>query len=997
MATFNPRGFAKRHRKALLIVVAAFAVYALLGFAVAPWLVKKNAVESVYDVYGAELRIQKVAVNPFVLSMRVDGIEMDDPAGEPLASLDQFFINFQLSSLFRRALTFAEIRFDSPELIVNRYAVGETNLDFLLQDAGPEEESAASDGDAMPRLIVHNFAVNEAALQWHDAVPREAVSTTFGPVNVQVSDLSTLPQREGQQEVVITTETAGTFSWSGTLQLNPLYSSGRASIEGSHFQLLSAYTKDTLGFEAREGNADVGLDYRIETLADGQLDIDVDDFSLDLRDVVLWTHGRVADDGSDADREVLQLPGFHIDGGSLRFPEQEAAISSISIEDGVVSLYRKASGELNVVSEQPSADGDAEPPETTADPAASNPWAVTLGKLDVLRTEIGLIDDSVQPQADIGVRNLNISLAEISNEPGARFPTEISLETRGGGNVALSGETGVLPDVNADLEASVESIALAFLHPYIKSLADVNLDSGAFGMQAQLHVSPDEQFAVKGDMAVTEFLITETDQGTRLGSWDNIAAKQLTLSLSNETLDISEIQVDRAYGDILITEDGTINLGRVALGEQLIEEERAEPEEERVEEATEEQTAAAEEPLPLTVTIGRVVVNDAAADFEDRSLPLPFDVKIAELNGTLTTIASASAEPSEAALEGKVDEFGLVRVSGTMTPLQPALNTDLKVNFENVEMPKFSAYSVPFAGREIDSGKLDLFLGYRLENSALVGENKIILRDFELGKKVDHPGASSLPLGLAVALLKDADGTIDIDLPVRGNVDDPEFRYGRVIGKALVNLVVKIAASPFALLGKLVGVEADELEYIAFQDGRADLTPPEQEKAGKLAEALALRPELSIEIQGVIDREVDGLALRTAKLDALVDEQIDADIAEESDEASYAARRTEVLEVMYGEKDALQALRVQFETEDVFDELAYATELRRQLIAQQVVEEAELVALAQERAANIRTAILESNPGLEAQIGSGDLQAIEKGSDETINMKVVLSADEDDG
>ena len=994
MTTFNPRGFAKRHRKALLIIAAAIGVYALLGFALAPWLVKKNAIETIHELYGAELRIRKVAVNPFVLSMRVDGIEMDDPNGEPLASLDQFFINFQLSSLFRWALTFAEIRFDSPELIVNRYAVGETNLEFLLQGAGPEEEAAASEDAAMPRLIVHNFAVNEAALQWHDVVPREAVSTTFGPVNIQVSDLSTLPQREGQQEVVITTETAGTFSWNGTLQMNPLRSSGRASIEGSHFPLVSAYIKESLGFEALEGNADVGLDYRIETLEDGQLDIDVDNFSLDFHDIVLWTYGRVADDGSAADREVLRLPGFHVDGGSLRLPEQKAAIGSISMEDGTLSLYRKATGELNVIAEQPSADGDAERPETTADPAASNSWAVTLDKVDILRTEIGLIDDSVQPQADIGVRNLNVSLADISNESGARFPTHVSLETRGGGKVTLSGETGVLPDVSADLEASVEGIALALLHPYIKSLADVNLDSGAFGMQAQIHVSADEQLAVKGDMAVTEFLISETDQGTRLGSWDNIAANQLTLSLSNETLDISEIRVDRAYGDILITEDGTINLGRAALGEQVVAAEDVEAEAEQEDTAAAE--PAAQEPLPLAVTIGRVVVKDAAADFEDRSLPLPFDVKIAELNGTLTTIASASAEPSEAALEGKVDEFGLVRVSGTITPLQPALNTDLKVNFENVEMPKFSAYSVPFAGREIDSGKLDLFLGYRLENGLLVGENNIVLRDFELGKKVDHPGASSLPLGLAVALLKDADGTIDIDLPVRGNVDDPEFRYGRVIGKALINLVVKIAASPFALLGKLVGVEADQLEYIAFQDGRADLTPPEQEKAGKLAEALALRPELTVEVQGVIDREVDGLALRTAKLDALVDEQIDADIAEGSDAASYAARRAEVLEEMYGEKDALQALRAQFQTEDAFDELAYATELRRQLIAQQVVEEAELVALAQERAANIKAAILQSNPDLETQITSGNLQAVEKGSDDTINMKVVLAADEGD-
>lgn len=973
----------------LLIVVAAVAVYALLGFFLAPYLVKKSAIDTVQETYGAELRIEKVAFNPFVLSLRVDGIEMDDPQGNAFASLEQFFANFQLSSLFRWALTFAEIRFDSPELHVARDSAGASNLAFLLGgDEQVEVEESGTDESAIPRLIIHSFAVNGAALHWDDAVPQETVKTTFGPVDVQVSDLSTLPQSEGQQEVVITTETTGTFSWSGTLQINPLHSAGRASIEGSHFPLLSAYIKDEVGFDALDGNADISLDYVVDARADGQLDVDVDNLSLAFYDVLLSTHGRVDAAGADADREVLRLPEFRVDGGRLRLPENEAAVDSISVNGGILSLYRDAAGELNIISSQPGSEDDE--PATAAAPAA-DPWAVSIDKVDIRQAQVDLIDDSVSPQADIGVQNLDIHISAISNAPDERFPTVVSLDTRGGGSVSLDGEFGVLPDVSTDLDASVEGIALSFLHPYIKSLADVSLDSGAFGMQAKMHVSADEVLSVNGDLAVTDFLITETDEGSRLGSWDSIAANKFSLSLSAKTLDISEIQVDRAYGDILIAEDGSINLGRAALGEQVV----ATDDEVEPGEQVSEQPAPDEEPLPLAITIGRVVVNDGAADFEDRSLPLPFDAKIAELNGNLTTIASDSVEPSTANLEGKVDEYGLVRVSGTVTPLQPALNTDIKVDFENVEMPKFSAYSVPFAGREIDSGKLDLYLGYRLENSELVGENKIILRDFELGKKVEHPGASSLPLGLAVALLKGPDGTVDIDLPVRGNVNDPEFRYGRVIGKALVNLIVKIVASPFALLGKLVGVEADELEYIAFQDGRADLTPPEQEKAAKLAEALALRPELSIVINGVIDREADGLALRTAKLDALVEEQVESDAS--SDDAQYAAQRTKVLEALFGNKEALQELRAQFETEDTFDELAYATEIRRQLIEQQLVEEAELVALAQERAANISAAILQNNPELEAQIGNGELQAIDKGNDDTINMKVVLTADEGDG
>ncbi len=144
-------------------------------------------------------------------------------------------------------------------------------------------------------------------------------------------------------------------------------------------------------------------------------------------------------------------------------------------------------------------------------------------------------------------------------------------------------------------------------------------------------------------------------------------------------------------------------------------------------------------------------------------------------------------------------------------------------------MPKLSAYTIVFAGREIAAGKLDIHLGYKVTASELVGDNTVILRGLELGEKVPHPGAMSLPLGLAVALLKDSEGKIDIEFSVRGNVDDPDFRYGGMVLKAFTSLIVKIVASPFTLLGNLLGVAPSELEYFTFLYGRADLTPPEIE------------------------------------------------------------------------------------------------------------------------------------------------------------------------
>jgi heat shock protein HslJ len=987
-----------RNRRLVLSVAAVVLAYALLGFFLAPWLVKNTAISTVRESYGAELRIEKVAINPFVLSLRIDGLEMDDPNGDSVGRLEQFFINFQLSSVFRWALTFSEIRFDSPELFLVRGDSGDFNLAFL---AVTEADAAIQEEPSILRLIVQDFAVNDAALHWNDAVPAEPVATTFGPVDVQILNLSTLSEREGQQDVVITTETFGTLSWNGSLQLNPLRSVGSASVKGSHFPLMSAYMRDSAGFEVVRGNADIKLDYAIDTSNGGDLEASIDNLNLTFNDVLLRTFGLTASDGSDIDRDVLEVPRFNIDGGTLRFPERAVVIGTIAVDDSVLSLYRNDSGDLNILSKSATST-EAVEDDTTAQDATSNPaWSVSLDRFGINRMAIGLIDDSVTPQSNIGVKNLSVGISGIDNSPGTIFPTEMSLSTPSGGTVSSKGTITVFPDPIVDLEVAVAEISLAVLHPYIKTLADVDLDSGVLGMTIKLHTGPEEPLSLVGDLAITDFLISETDEGSTLGRWDAFALNQIAFSLAEENLDISEIRIDRAYGDIFIAEDGSVNLGRVAPGRQSSETTAAEKE---TVVSVDKDAAAAE--IPILVTIGRVSINDAAADFADYSLPLPFAAKIASLNGTLTTIASESAEPSEVALEGKVDEYGLVRVSGTVTPLQPALNTDLNVRFENVAMPKFSAYTVPFAGREIASGKLDLDLGYAVQASELVGRNKIVLRDFELGEKVEHPGAMSLPLGLAVALLKGPDGSIDIDLPVRGNVDDPEFRYGSVVGKALLNLVVKVVASPFALLGKLVGAEADELEFIGFQDGRADLTPPEQEKAAKLAEALTLRPELTLEIHGVVDREADGLALRTALLDQFIDEQIGTPVT--GDEVMYGERKTEILEDLYVEtlvvddqENALVEMRVLYTTAvtddagkliESFDELAYVNELRRQLIDVQPMAERDLVELGVARAQNLKSAILTAKPAVERQIAVGNPQAVERDADDVIRMKVSLAA-----
>ena len=997
----------RRYRRSIGTAGIVLALYALIGFFLAPWLVKKNAIEIVAETFDAQLTLEKVFINPFMLSLRVDGIELDDPSGAPFLRVQQVFVNFQSSSLFRWAWTFDEVRIDAPEVFLARGDNRKLNTGFLAPQRleSPAAEGQEATASEQPRFLIFDFAINESVINWSDEVPVDPVVTRFGPVNIAIADLNSLPDRAGQQDVVITTQSSGTLSWSGTLNLNPLVSEGHASIKGSHFPLASAYLKHDAGFDVIGGTVDLELDYGISLHDDGQLDASVANLNLSFHDVQINTFNK-AFEIIEPDREILRLPVMTLTGGTFDLLDRSVSAEAVSIDDAVVSLYRDDSGRLNIVppiDSTQTVEDAGEPPKPQSAPPIESEWRFMLAEFGINRMAFELEDASVDPAANIGGRSLDLSIRDISNQSAAVFPTSLTLLAGSAGSISMDGNIPVLPSPDISLDVRVENLALSDAHSYLQPLADVNLDSGALNFSGNLASSDTDPLLLTGDLEIVDFLITETDEGSRLGSWTALNANKLTLSAANQSLEISEIRLDEPYADILIAEDGSVNLGRVQKGDQRDDDNDA-PDDSH---AAEAELPADDSESPLKVMVGRVVVVNAAADFADLSLPLPFRAKITELGGELSTIATASAEPSTVSLEGKVDEFGLVRVSGYATPVDPSANTDINIVFANVEMPKFSAYTIPFAGREIASGHLDLDLGYKVTASKLEGENKVVLRDFELGDKVEHPGALSLPLGLAVALLKDADGRINIDMPVRGNVDDPDFRYGQVVMKALGNLIIGIAASPFRLLANLVGAESSELEYLQFAAGRSDLTPPELQKSVKIAEALAIRPELMLQFGGVVDRESDGAALRTASFDAEVERRITSFAATDSDGGMYAEHRLEVIEQLYLESgiatDAAAGLvelrsahtsSVADETsatDEQFDALAYTENLRRLLVDRQPLTETQLSDLATARANNAEAAIIGTNTELETRIEIVESSSVSRNEEEEVRMQMSLT------
>lgn len=419
-----------------------------------------------------------------------------------------------------------------------------------------------------------------------------------------------------------------------------------------------------------------------------------------------------------------------------------------------------------------------------------------------------------------------------------------------------------------EADLAVERVTLAPFSPYLNRNTRLKLSKGEASVAGRAKFSTaaytPEALRFEGNAAVRDLeLIDETTQ-TPFAQWAELSSQDLKITQGADGLNIvlADLLLDQPRGKLIIGEDGTVNLTQIgkldASGTptQAVKPAQAAP-------------APIDVEKQVRVKVDRLQVTGGDVEFADLSLRPQFGTRVSNLSGLIVGLSTEPSSRAEVSMEGKVDEFGLARLSGNLSPLGATEYTDLKAIFRNLEMKNLTPYSGKFAGRKIESGKLSLDLEYKIVARKLKGENQVIIDNLTLGERVDSKDATSLPLDLAIALLSDSKGVIDLGLPVQGSLDDPQFSFGGLVWKTIVNVLTKIATAPFRALGALLGGSGEEFESVIFEPGEARLLPPEREKLAKLAKALEQRPQLKLAIEGRFDKERDreALADNIVKLD----------------------------------------------------------------------------------------------------------------------------------
>lgn len=847
---------------------------------------------------------------------------------------------------------FDTLAIDDVTLHVKRHRDGSLNWEHYAKVSSERNIRAQkAPTEAAPwDVTLDHFKLQKFHVDVHD----EGISPTqhfvLNDFNLSAQNLHSLGGHSLNYQMALGLNESMTCSSEGTLAHSYLDGKGNLTCKGVDLTWFHAYVDEATAksfekFDVKlsQGDLRFSLPYRIAQNEE-TISLMLDDASLGLHDIKVKQKSSA--------KNLMRFKAFSLDGITLDTSKERLHVKNIVLKKPRVYTKKLASGKMNI-------DGLIEPKAEEAlkkeeKPSEENSasWQANIDHFKIERAGIFFDDVSLQKMAKMRIHEFNLHVKDISSDLKQSLRYESNMRINEKAKLYLSGKVRPEP-LRVKSAINLQSLQLSDANPYIGETLNLDLARGHLDLIANLRYEPNTKrtdMTMKGRMSIRDFVVNESENEKTLIAFEKISASPFYFDLKPDRLSIEALEILGLYSNVHIDANKTLNFSKLAK-----EHKRS------VVTADTNETNSSKQPA-FPVNIVKLDFKNGITDFADDSLPLKFSTHIHDVEGTVYGISTQKDLTSYVNLGGVIDEYGSMKVDGSLNSGDPKAFTNLSVNFSNLALNNMSPYSASFAGRKIDEGKLYLDLKYKIVESQILGENSVVIKKIKLGESFE--GESSLPLGLAIALLEDSDGVIDIDLPVEGNMDEPDFKYGALVMKTLGNLIIKVVSSPFSFLGSMLGIEGDELKFIAYESGKSILLPPEREKLDALSEALQKRPRLSLEVKASYNASMDKFQLQRDKFEALVIKRsgqkestvlMDIDFIEDLYDEYYSDEIREKIE---------DTLEKEHEDKAIFKKV-YKNRLLKELILKQEVSLSELNFLARARAVRIKN-YLEVSQGIDA-------------------------------
>ena len=813
---------------------------------------------------------------------------LDDKAGAALIKLPALDVVLNEIEPLIGKVDIASVRIDQPDIDVARAKDGRLNLLSLMPaggtgptDMAPADTAAAAQPAAAtkPDIRITLLEVVQARIGVIDAVPVRPFAFVVEPIDVVLRDFSL----QGEAPATLVVDAKG----DGGLQIKvdarvtaaTMTADGELSIAGLDIPRFAGYLPTSLDFVIEQAQARLGAKLKI-ALVEGVPQGEVTVTEAGVGGLKLVRKG--------AKQPFVQADDIVLSGATVDLAARTVKADAFDIVHPKLRAAREADGSIDLAGLVTASSPPVTTASTAGDPQPNGAqWTALLGAFRMKEGAVRFEDRTLAKPGVVELDKIALTVDNIGTDKTLKSRIDLAFRDAAGGLFGARGGFSLQP-VSASLKLDARRLDLLAGQPWMAERLNAELLRGNVSLRGDLgvQVAPAGTWALSwnGETTVADVHLTDRIHASDLLKWRTLFIGAVALKLDSSkpdllsSLSVGEVALSDYFARIILSKEGRLNL------QDIVKQPGSAP----TSVAPPARPVAAAQPAPPKppasqgaalarmidaarppVDVKTIVLQGGQVDFSDFFIKPNYRAQLSKLGGRVSGLSSKSGTAGEVELRGVVEGSAPIDITGRINPLAGPLFLDIKANARGIELAPLSPYSGKYVGYGIEKGKLSVSIAYKIENDQLTAQNNVVLDQLTFGAPVDSPDAIKAPILLAVSLLKDRNGVIDINLPISGSLSDPQFSIGGLVVKVIVNLIVKAVTSPFALLGSLFGSDAD-LDHVAFEPGRASLGDTARGKLDTLGKALADRPALKIEVTGRTDRATDVEGYRRALLDSKV-------------------------------------------------------------------------------------------------------------------------------
>ena len=820
----------------LLVLVLAWLV---AGFGLVPMYLSSAVPERAQQALGWDLETGDIHFNPFTFTLSAENVNATDSGGERVFAADEVALNLGLLQFIRGSFNAQALSLENPFLRLDILPDGGTNLMNDWQQHGGAGK-AGQDGDALAWQLGEG-RVSNGRLQLRRLAEDEGESRTFtlDALDLSITNVAGTHQDQAGSYTLQAVLENQKLEASGSLNIEPLWSNGRLALTRVSADALQNWLGGYLPWRINSGRVSFETAYQFAH-DDRGVALATRDGQLDARNLELTDPQAPEQVLASAERLTMQAVAYNLDGPEL-------VISAIAGESLHLDLVTTAEGGLNLTRPLRTGDaGNAEEPTEEAQAGSALRWSV--GRLDISNGTIDWRDERPETPVELTLQDVELNLGAMTEQLEEPIAYQARATLAQGGSASANGQFTLAP-LTFEGGVNLDQLQLTPFNAYLAEISELEVREGMLNLSGNIDIDVQDSpltgtFSGQGSISLFSGRLPDEDESTI--AWRELRLEPIEYNFSPARLELGTVTLSEPELGVVQYPNRPLNLVRV-LG------------------AGEESGADDEAAPSLIFRLRQLDLSNGEIRYTDHTPQPSFTIRLHDLQASVAGLSNITPQQGRFTLRGILEESGKFQANGTLATLGTRGQSEIDASLTDLSMPVLNPYFSFYLGYRVDSGKLSAEGHYELEGTQLDATNKLVLERLELGEQVQSDSEITAPVRLGLALLRDDSNRVELDIPVSGNLTDPEFNLGPVMMRTLRASLVKAALSPFNLLGAIVDVgdyNPEDLGGVSFLAGETTLGMGEYTKMETVAQILEAREEIVLTIRGIALESVDRPALQ---------------------------------------------------------------------------------------------------------------------------------------